>query len=229
LVPRLASADGIGSQPPRTPPPAISLKEKRENVKRELHGAANVFQGGKIVVKAERNTLSATMTGTANAYAYVLCHSYGGALLHLEQEFEVSPSDPKDGRVVLSMSVKVDGYLRTDNHGGAGLRMASATVQPAGSGEILELAIPPRQVGGVQGSWRLKEELASTPQLFPSGRFLLVADFIVDATADHFSKGHGEADFAPDSPSGTWLRSDPIEKVDPADFGFTVTVKAEAP
>ena len=67
------------------------MKEKRESVRRERHGAANVYEGGKITVTATGKTLSATLTGTTNAYAYVLCHSYAGALLHLEQEFEVTP------------------------------------------------------------------------------------------------------------------------------------------
>jgi hypothetical protein len=127
------------------------------------------------------------------------------------------------------MAVKLDGYLRTDNHGGAGLRIASATVQPAGDGPALGLALSPRHAGGVRGSWRLKEDDTSTPQVVPAGRFLLVADFVVEATADHFCKGHGEAHFAPDSPAGIWASSDPIEKEDPTDFGFTVLVKADAP
>ena len=51
------------------------------------------------------------------------------------RNFEVTPSDPKYGRVVMTMSVKLDGHLRTDINGGASLRIASATVQPAGGGE----------------------------------------------------------------------------------------------
>ena len=142
-VPRLAARVQSGSQAPSTVPPAITLKEKRESVRRERHGAANVYEGGKITVTATGNTLSASLTGTANAYAYVLCHSYAGALLHLEQEFEVTPADPNYGWVVLTMSVKVDGHLRSDIHGGASLRMASAIVQPAGGGEALGLALSP--------------------------------------------------------------------------------------
>ena len=91
------------------------------------------------------------------------------------------------------------------------------------------LALSPRQAGGVQRSWRVQEETSSTPQVLPAGRFLLVADFVVEATADHFSKGHGEADFAVDSPEGAWAWSDPIEKVDTKDFGLTVTVRADTP
>jgi hypothetical protein len=229
-VPRLAARAERGSQATRTAPPTITLKEKRESVRRERHGAANVFEGGKITVTATGNTLSATLTDTANAYAYILCHSYAGALLHLEQEFEVTPSDPKYGWVVLTMSVKVDGHLRTDINGGASLKIASATVQPAGGGEALGLALSPRQMGGVQGSLRVLEEASSTPQVVPAGRFLLVADFVVEATADHICKGHGEVDFAPDSPEGAWAWPDPAsEKIDTKDFGLTVTVKADTP
>ena len=228
-VPRLAARLERGSQATSTAPPTITLKEKRENVKRERHGAANVFEGGKITVAARGNTLSATLTGTANAYAYVLCHSHAGALLHLEQEFEVTPSHPNDGWVVLTMSLKIDGHLRTDINGGASLTMASATIQPAGGGEALGLALPPRQMGGMQGAQRIQEEASSTPQVVPAGRFLLVADFVVEATADHICKGHGEVDFAPDSPEGVWAWSDPVEKIDTKDFGLTVNVKAIMP
>lgn len=229
-VPRLAARLENGSQATRTAPPRITLKEKQENVRRERHGAANVFEGGKITVAATGNTLSATLTGTANAFAYVLCHSYAGALLHLEQEFEVTPVNPNDGWVVLMISLKVDGHLRTDINGGASLRIASATVQPAGGGEALGLAISPRSAGGVQGSWRVQEEASSTPQVVPAGRFRLVADFVVEATADHICKGHGEADFAPDSPEAAWAWPDPsVEKIDTKDFGLNVTVKADMP
>ena len=228
-VPRLASTAETRIRATSTAPPTITLKEKRESVKRERHGAANVFEGGKITVKAAGNTLSATLTGTANAYAYVLCHSHAGALLHLEQEFEVTPSDPNYGWVVLTMSVKLDGHLRTDINGGASLTMASATVQPACGGPALGLALPPRQMGGMQGFQRIQEEACSTPQVVPAGRFLLVADFVVEATADHICKGHGEVDFAPDSPEGVWAWSDPIEKVDTTNWGLTVTVKANTP
>ena len=161
---------------------------------------------------ATGNTLSATLTDTANAYAYVLCHSYAGALLHLEQEFEVTPSDPKYGWVVLTMSVKVDGHLRTDINGGASLKIASATVQPAGGGEALGLALSPRQMGGMQGSQRVLEEASSTPQVVPAGRFLLVADFVVEATADHICKGHGEVDFARFPRGGMGLAGPSIRK-----------------
>ena len=111
-VPRLAAMVESESQATHKAPPAITLKEKRESVKREKHGAANVYEGAKITVTPAGNTLSARLTGTANAYAYVLCHSYAGALLHLEQEFEVTPVDPQYAWVVLTMSVKVDGHLR---------------------------------------------------------------------------------------------------------------------
>jgi hypothetical protein len=75
----------------------------------------------------------------------------------------------------------------------------------------------------------VKEEAASTPQIVSAGWFLLVTDFVVEATADHVSKGHGKVDFAPDSPEGAWAWSDSIEKTDTTDFGLTVTVKADTP
>ncbi len=213
----------------RTSPPVIVLKEKRESVKRELHGAADVFRGSGIEVAAERNMLTVSMIGTANAYAYALCHSYGGALLHLEQEFEVSTCAPAQN-VVLTMSAMLQGHLRTDHSGGACLRAASASVQPVGGGPSIGLALAPRCGGGVEkGCWPLKEESTSSPVVVPAGRFLLVADFIVEATADHFCKGHGEVDFAPNSPEGTWSWADPIEKADPANHGFHVLVRADTP
>jgi hypothetical protein len=228
-APRLASTGDQLGQPPRFGNPVITLREKRESVRRERHGAANVYEGGKIAIKAVGNKLSATLTGTANAYAYILCHSYAGALLHLEQEFDVNSGDQQHGWTLLTMTLNLDGHLRTDKHGGASLRVASASIRPAGGGEAVRLAIAPRSAGGVRGAWRVNDEAKSGPVAMPAGRFLLIADFVVEATADHISKGHGEVDFAPDSPEGSWAWSDPIEKVDSNDFGLTVNVKAENP
>ena len=70
--------------PPPYYPPKIVLKEKKDSVKRDIHGAGTVFEGDRIVVTAQDNTLAAALVGTANAYAYALCHSHAGACLHLE-------------------------------------------------------------------------------------------------------------------------------------------------
>ena len=221
--------DRCGRPLPAYYPPLIVLKEKKDSVKRDIHGAGNVFPGGKIVVKAENNVLLTTLADSANAYAYALCHSHAGACLHLEQQFEVVPCDPGQS-VVLTMAIKLDGHLRTDENGGASLKLASATVQPVGGGPGLGLALAPRtSAPGVRGVWRLKEDSESNPLVVPPGRFVLVADFVIEATADHFCKGHGEVDFCPESPEGAWSWPDPIEKVETTDWGFTVLVQADNP
>jgi hypothetical protein len=229
-VPRIAMRDGWCA-PPAPPyyPPKIVLKEKKESVRRDIHGAGNVFEGGRIVVTAEVNMLAAALVDSANAYAYALCHSHAGACLHLEQEFEVIPCVSGEN-VLLTMMIKLDGHLRTDEHGGATLKLASATVQPVGGGPGLALALAPRTSAcGVRGVWRLKDDSKSNPLIVAPGRFILVADFVIEATADHFCHGHGEVDFAPDAPEGAWAWPDPIEKVETKDWGFTVWVQAENP
>ena len=229
-VPRLAMTDGwCVPPPPPYYPPQIVLKEKKATVNRDIHGAGNVFEGGRIVVTAQDNQLAAALVDTANAYAYALCHSHAGACLHLEQQFEVVPCLSGEN-AVLSMIIKLDGHLRTDENGGATLKQASATVQPVGGGPVLALALAPRtSTPGVRGVWRLTEDSKSNPVVVPPGRYVLVADFVVEATADHFCHGHGEVDFAPDSPEGAWAWSDPIEKVETKDWGFTVWVRADTP
>lgn len=229
-VPRVAMRDGwCAPPPPPYYPPKIVLKEKKQSVKRDIHGAGNVFEGGRIVVTAQDNTMAAALVDTANAYAYALCHSHAGACLHLEQEFEVIPCVSGEN-AVLTMMIKLDGHLRTDENGGATLKLASASVQPVGGGPVLALAVAPRtSVPGVRGVWRLKEDSKSNPVIVTPGRFILVADFVIEATADHFCNGHGEVDFAPDSPEGAWAWPDPIEKVPTKDWGFTVWVQADTP
>ena len=86
--------DRCGRPLPAYYPPLIVLKEKKDSVKRDIHGAGNVYPGGTVAVKADENLLLATLADTANAYAYALCHSHAGACLHLEQQFEVVPCDP---------------------------------------------------------------------------------------------------------------------------------------
>ena len=128
------------------------------------------------------------------------------------------------------MMIKLDGHLRTDENGGATLKLASASVHPVDGGPGLGLALAPRTSPcGARGVWRLKEDSKSNPVIVAPGRFILVADFVIEATADHFCNGHGEVDFAPDSPEGAWAWPDPIEKVPTKDWGFTVWVQADTP
>ena len=226
-------ADAKANEQPRAKatPPVIVLNDKKETIDQTLHGASS-FDGGKIAVTAERNTVKATLSGTTNAYAYILCHSSVRGSVHVEQEFEIKPGDPtaKAGAATaaVSLSLKLEGYFRTDRRGGSRLEAARAEIHPVDGGPALGLELSPRSAGpGIAA--RVIDAASSPPQILPLGRYVLIADLVMVASADHFSSGHGEADFSPIRNEGIWSDPNPFEDVEPKDFGLTVTVKADAP
>jgi hypothetical protein len=216
-------------------PSVIVLNDKKETIERTLHGSSS-FDSGKITVNAERNTLKATLCGTTNAYAYILCHSSGRGSVHLEQEFEIKPGDPgvkagtatEAGSATVSLSLKLDGYFRTDRRGGARLEAARAEIHPIGGEPAVGLELSPRSAGPSIAA-RVMDDASSAPKVLPLGRYVLIADLVMAASADHFSSGHGEADFSPKRNEGIWSEPNPFEDVEPKDFGLVVSVKTEVP
>src|SRR4051794_16436333 len=92
-----------------TPAVEITAKEKRESIVPGTSGDA-LAEGGKIDVKAEKDTLTVLMTGTAAAHCFVGCHSAGIQTFDLVQDFEVTSTDPEVRDVVLSLESTLNGY-----------------------------------------------------------------------------------------------------------------------
>ncbi|MBX6316108.1 MAG: hypothetical protein IRY99_24825 [Isosphaeraceae bacterium] len=229
-LPGLTASPGTGSKAKaeNDPPPVITLRDKCDVITPRIHGAAKV-EGGKIRVAASGNSLTATLTGAAYAYAYIGGHATGALSLRLVQPFDLAPGDPKTPWVALRLAAKVDGYVRSERQGTACLRVAAATLYPACGGPPWSLALPPGCAAG-RCAWRYERAAELPPLIVPAGRYVLVADFVIAATVDGITKGSGEAAFSPDAPEGTWSPAlNPLAGIDRKDFGFTVTLKASTP
>ncbi len=210
--------------------PTITLLDRSEAIDPAWRGAG-VVELEKIEVKVREGRMTALLTGAAYAHCYIGRHSVGAPTLRLVQPFEVTPRDPRDPRVVMSLSGKLDGYVRSVPRGAACLRLADAAVYPAGadSGPTSGLGFPPVCTTG-SGAIRCERALEPPPMTVPAGRFVLVANLALEATVDGICNGHSEAVFAPAVRRATWdLKAGPFANVEGKDFGLTITLKVAAP
>jgi hypothetical protein len=189
--------------------------------------------GGIIDVQAPAaGVLNVTMTGTPAADSYLGCTSSAVQTFRLVQEFEVSCSDPSVNTVSLALESTLVGYVRSFRKAGACARLAGVTVTPASwSGSPLTLSHPALCVSGTEG--RLCNQHLPPVQgpPMPLGRYVLVADFVLDATASGICNAHAVADFSPDtSLPADWVRTrDPFQGASKKSFGFTMTLTAGPP
>ena len=184
------------------------------------------------VAQPAPNALAVTMTGTPAADSYLGCTSTASQSFQLVQEFEVKCSDPMARSVVLTLDSSLVGYVRSMRNAGACMRLASASVTPASwDSSPLTLSYPPMCVAGTQG--RLCNEhlppLEGPPM--PLGRYILVAHFVLDATASGICNAHAAADYSPDTAlPADWVRTrDPFQGVAKKSFGFALTLTAAVP
>ncbi len=189
--------------------------------------------GGIIDVRVSApNTFSVIMTGTPAADSYLGCTSTATQTFHLVQEFEVGCSDPSVQTVSLILDSSLIGYVRSSRKAAACVRLASARIAPHSSqGISVELVHPPLCVSGTQG--RLCNQhlpLAQGPPM-PLGRFILIADFVLDTTASGVCNAHAAADFSPDTKLPMeWVRTrDPFQGVSKKSFGFSFSVRTTSP
>ena len=184
--------------------------------------------GGIIDVQASGpNTFTVTMTGTPAADSYLGCTSTATQTFHLVQEFEVACSDPSVQTVSLNLDSSLVGYVRSTRKATACVRLASATVAPQSwGGNPVALAHPPHCVSGTQGRLCNQHLPPAQGSPMPLGRFILVADFVLDATASGVCNAHAAADFSPDTTlPAEWVRMrDPFQGVAKKSFGFNFTV-----
>jgi hypothetical protein len=178
------------------------------------------------------SALTVTMTGTSAADSYLGCTSTATQTFQLVQEFEVTCSDPSIQSVRLTLDSSLIGYVRSSRRAGASVNLARASVIPeAWEGIPLALAHPPLASSGTEA--RLCNQhlppLEGPPM--PLGRFTLVADFVLDATASGVCNAHSVADFSPDTTlPADWVRMrDPFQGVSKRSFGFSFTISSGAP
>jgi hypothetical protein len=212
------------------PPTEVTLGEKTETITpgKVADGWA---EGGKIDVQAKENTLTVLMTGTAAAHCRVGCQSMAVQTYQLTQEFEITSSDPKVTQVVLSLESALNGFLWARHKASACMRLAQASVGPAGWANPMGVSHPPACVsaGGCSSYSQKAGPTESGPM--PLGKYVLTACFTVDAGASGFLNGHGQADFSAEEalPDNWKQEGNPFKEAERKDYGFSITVSAAPP
>jgi hypothetical protein len=213
---------------PAPKPPTIKLGQTHNEIQPIEHGIGNA-EGEEIVVKANGGTLTATLGAASNAYGYVFHHSTGTANVRVVQEFEVIAGSPSNPHVTLALGGQIGGYIRANTQGSACLRMAASAIVPVGGGPPLTGFVLPSFCTPGCGIWPVDEEATAPIVTVPAGCYLLVADLVLDATADGFNRGHGEAAFSPTALEGIWSPPDaPANGYNRKNFGFIINLKAAA-
>lgn len=234
-------APSVPPPPPATPTeeaekpekkgPEITLGSKTDNVIPGKHGDALV-DGGKIDVQTpEPNTLTAALTGVTAAHCFLGFHSQGIQTFQLVQEFDIASTDTSISSADLELKSTLNGYVRSNHKGSACMRLASASVSPAGGGGApLSVSFAPMSVNGCGKSEYKQEYTSPAGPPMPLGRYVLQANFVLEASADGLVNGRGVADFSPDDLPDIWKQEkDPFKDAERKDFGFNVTLTANAP
>jgi hypothetical protein len=178
------------------------------------------------------NTLTVNMTGTPAADSYLGCTSTAMQTFRLVQEFEVACSDPSIQTVSLTLDSSLVGYVRSTRKAVACVRLASASIAPQSwEGSPVALAHPTHCASGTQASLCNQHLPPLQGPPMPLGRFVLVADFVLDTTASGVCNAHAVADFSPDtSLPAEWVRMrDPFQGVSKKAFGYTFSIAAASP
>ena len=138
-------------------------------------------------------------------------------------------SDSTIGAVSWTLNSTLVGYVRSVCNAAACARLANVSVTPISDvAEPLTLSHPPLCVSGPTARLcnRHLPPVQSGPM--PLGRYALVAEFVLDATASGICNAHAVADFSPDtSLPAEWVRQrDPFQGASKRAFGFDITLTA---
>lgn len=239
-APAAPAAPAAPTSPAAPAPPKyeFALGAKNECNSPCFHGSAKAADG-KIELTPEDNQLQAVLGGAAGANVFLGAESTATLTLHVVQEFDVTCSDPSIDQVVLTLESNLKGFIRSKHKASACVRVAGATIAPVGwSSSPLTVTYPAACVGGVQccngGAQGYKYENPAEPVKtppMPLGRYVLQADFVIQATAGGLLDAHSTAIFIPESEDlDAWEREhDPFKGDAHDDFGFTLTLKADTP
>lgn len=223
--------------PSMLPPPlpareyTIGLGARHACVTPQHRGLARA-EGGFIDVGAAQGGLTVSMTGASAANAYLGCTGTASESFQLVQEFEITSTDPSARWVVLTLDSALTGFVRSKGRASARVRRADISVTPCDwVGPPLTLAHPPMTVSGTQGRLCNQHLPPCEGMPMPLGRFTLVANFIIDASASGLCDAHAVADFSPDTQlPADWVRTrDPFQGVSKQPFGFRSTLTASPP
>jgi hypothetical protein len=207
------------------------LGGKSENIVPTITHDAKV-EDGKADITTEPNTLKCVITGAAGANVFLGAESEATESIQVTQEFDVTSSNPAISQVVLTLESSLNGFIRSKHKGTASVRLASATIAPAGYPSApLYVSYPMYFVSGAQGYKYSDPQPPMTSPPLPLGHYVLQANFSLQATASGLLDGHATAIFVPESEAlDPWEREhDPFAGDPHDDFGFTITLKADSP
>jgi hypothetical protein len=242
----------VGEVPPPPPPPTegaapapapapaaekATLKyefatgAKNEAIAPCTHGSASADKG-KIEVTTEDNALKAVLTGGVGANVFLGAHSSASQTIQVVQEFDITCSDPSISQVVLTLESNLVGIIRSKHKATACVRLASATIAPAGwASTPLSVCYPTYCTSGAAGhAYKDPQEPVKSP-LMPLGRYVLQATLVLSAEAGGLLDAHSTAVFTPESEEIDALERehDPFKGDKHDDYGFTLTLKADSP
>jgi hypothetical protein len=216
-------------------PIAITLGTDRKSIAPYKHGDGK-YEEGKIDVTAEDNALKAVLTGGVGANVFLGFESSAAQSFQLVQEFEVTSTDTSVSSVTLTLESALVGFVRGKHRASACVKTASATVAPAGGGPCLSIAHPALCVSGpcgrCAGPYGVLNKDPLDPVTIPNlplGRYVLTANFFIEATAGGLLDGHSTAIFSPEPKElDPWEREhDKFKGEDKEGYGFNLTLTAD--
>ncbi|MDR3637418.1 MAG: hypothetical protein P4L84_26680 [Isosphaeraceae bacterium] len=227
---------------PAAPAPAASasgfefvLGGAQNGVAPYTHGSAKTEEG-KIDVTTEPNVLKLVLTGGVGANVFFGIESTAVQTFSVNQEFDITSTDPAVSQVVLTLDSGLVGFVRAKHKGSACVQVASVTIAPVGwSTTPLSLAHPqlcvagPSPVHGEPVGILNKDPVSSiTSPPMPLGRYVIQANFSIQADACGFLDGHSTAIFSPEPTElDPWEREhDMFKGEDKAGYGFTTILTA---
>ena len=130
---------------------------------------------------------------------------------------------------MVAFSGKLGGYVRTEKHSAAALRQADAVIYPVTGGPSITIGFTTCSASDGTATACVADS-PGEPQLMPAGRYVLVMNLVLDASAGGVFRGHSVAVFAPGFNAGEWRKeADEIADLDDASFGLSITLKATRP
>jgi hypothetical protein len=232
--PALAAAQDpvdLPALPVTKPVYSITLGGRSAVVTPSHRGQARAEGGETDITSPSPSALAAVLSGSVAANAYLGCPGSASERFQLVQEFEISCSDKSIKTATMSLDSVLAGFARSKHRAGAGTRLATASVCPAGSTEpVMVISHPIFAVEGSDGRHGNQHLPTLKVSGQPLGRYSLTAEFVLEAEAHGIADAHAHADF---SPSGSlpadWVRArDPFQGVDKKDFGFSLTLTVAA-
>jgi hypothetical protein len=229
--------------PTPTPTPTVKAPEFEFTLGAASNGVAPYKHGsaaheeGKIDLTTEPNTLKLVMTGGVGANVFFGAQSTAVQSFSVYQEFEIASSDPAVTQVVLAMDTGLVGFVRGKHKASACVQAASVTIAPVGwSTTPLAVCHAPLCVTQPCGGDHCKPfgmmnkdplpTITSPPM--PLGRYVIQANFVIQADAGGLLDAHSTAIFSSEpTVLDPWEREhDLFTKEDKAGYGFTTILTA---